>query len=85
MPSDARSTLTAALSISSSALVGAVLVVTPWTNLWETNYLLQTHPWLRMVMLDPFARGAVTGLGLVNLLLAALEVRALVREGRRHV
>ena len=85
MSSDLRSSLASALSIASSFLVGAPLVVAPWTSLWETNYLLQTHPWFRTIMLDPFTRGAVTGLGLVNLLLAALETRAYLRESKRRV
>lgn len=85
MLSDVRSTLAAALSIASSLLVGVVLVVTPWMSLWETNYLLQTHPLVRAIMLDPFARGAVTGLGLVNLLLAALETRAHLNESKGRV
>jgi hypothetical protein len=59
--------------------MGLVLVASPWTNLWDTNQLLQLHPLLRVVVLSPYLRGAVSGLGLVNLLLAALEVHAYLR------
>jgi hypothetical protein len=79
------------LSVFSSLLVGILLVFVPWVsipwvngehiNLWENNYLLQTHPALRSVLLNTFVRGAVTGLGLVNLLLALLETHEHVREG----
>jgi hypothetical protein len=58
------------LSILSSLLVGVVLVVVPWTTLWDANYLLQPYPALRAVLLNPYARGAVTGLGVLNLVLA---------------
>jgi hypothetical protein len=71
------------LSVFSSFLVGIVLVVAPWTQLWDTNYLLQPHPLLRGLLLNTFTRGAITGLGLVNLMLALLEAHEHVREGRR--
>ena len=64
------------LSAISSLLVGVVLVMAPWwAGLWETNYLLQPYPFLRGVLLSPFTRGAISGLGLVNVLLALQEVR----------
>lgn len=60
--------------------MGLVLVVCPWTSLWDhANQLLQLHPLLRSVLLSPYLRGAVSGLGLVNLLLAVLEVHAYLR------
>jgi hypothetical protein len=58
------------LSIVSSLVVGAGLVVVPWTALWDANYLLQPHPAVRNLLLSAFSRGAVSGLGLVNILLA---------------
>jgi len=63
------------LSIVSSLLVGIVLIVAPWTALWDANYLLQPLPLLRSILLSPFARGAVSGLGVVNILLAIDEAR----------
>jgi hypothetical protein len=61
------------LSIFSTLLVGLVLAIAPWTSLWDANYLLQPHPMLRAVALHGFTRGAVTGLGLVNIMLALHE------------
>jgi hypothetical protein len=75
--------MAAFLSVLSSLLVGLVLVVAPWTTWWEANYLLQPHPLLRNVLLNSFTRGAITGLGLVNLMLAVLEAHEHTREGRR--
>jgi hypothetical protein len=85
--------MAAFLSVFSSLLVGLLLVFIPWVtiqdvNLWESNYLLQAHPMLRALILNAFVRGAVTGLGLVNLLLALLEAHEHLRdlrEGRRDV
>jgi hypothetical protein len=69
------------LSALSSLLVGIILVVAPWLpNLWDANYLLQPYPLLRVLALSPFTRGAVTGLGLVNVLLALQEARELLKE-----
>jgi hypothetical protein len=75
--------LTVALSVISSLLVGIILAVVPWTSLWDSNYLLQPYPSLRLLVLSPFARGTVTGLGLVNILMALHE--AYQHLGRRAV
>ena len=66
--------LAVALSVLSSVLVGVLLAFVPWTRWWDSNYLLQPYPALRIVVLSPFARGTVTGLGLVNIVLAMHEV-----------
>jgi hypothetical protein len=66
--------LAVALSVLSSILVGVLLAFVPWTGFWDSNYLLQPYPALRVLMLSPFARGTVTGLGLVNIVLALHEV-----------
>jgi hypothetical protein len=66
--------LAVALSVLSSILVGILLAFVPWTGWWDSNYLLQPYPALRFVVLSPFARGTVTGLGLVNIVLALYEV-----------
>jgi hypothetical protein len=66
--------LAAQLSILSSLLVGVVLVFAPWTPLWDSNGLLRLWPGLRWLLLSPFTRGTVTGLGLVNVLLALGDV-----------
>ena len=68
--------MAALLSILSSLLVGVVLVVAPWTPLWDSNWLLQLWPAVRGLLLNAFTRGAVTGLGLVNLVLAARDLHA---------
>jgi hypothetical protein len=71
--------VTTFLSVVSSLLVGLVLVVAPWTVLWDGNYLLQPLPLLRSLLLHPLVRGAVSGLGVVNILIAIDEARG--RQG----
>ncbi len=68
------------LSALSSLLVGALLIVAPWSALWESNVLLQSSSWLRSAMMSTVTRGAVSGLGLVNLLVALDEARQLLRR-----
>ncbi len=54
--------------------VGIFLIVFPWLWIWEQNSLLTHFPGLKVVLLNNFFRGAVSGLGVVNLLLGVLEV-----------
>ena len=64
------------ISIVCSLVVGLTLAWLPWcTAVWDTNYLLQPHPAVRAVLLSGFTRGAVTGLGLVNILLGLHDAR----------
>ena len=72
------------LSVLSTFFVGVILVVAPWTSLWDANYLLNPHPVLRSLLLSAFTRGTVSGLGLVNIVLAFLEARQhLLADGDR--
>lgn len=72
--------MTAFVSLLSSLLVGLVLIVAPWTALWDANYLLQAYPLVRSLLLSEFTRGAVSGLGMVNLLLAASELHQMLTD-----
>ena len=49
---------------------GVLLVFLPWSPFWESNFFLQRFPELTHVLLSPFLRGAVTGLGLLDVVLA---------------
>jgi hypothetical protein len=46
--------------------VGLLLVVLPWSAFWDRNYFAAAWPWLRPFLTSNFVRGAVTGIGLVN-------------------
>lgn len=58
----------------SSLMVGVTLVFSPWTSLWEHHPVLAGSLTLREIFLAPWFRGAVSGLGLVNLAAAALDL-----------
>jgi hypothetical protein len=47
--------------------VGLLLVVLPWSGFWAHNYFVVEWPALEPLVTNNFVRGAVTGLGLVNL------------------
>ena len=59
--------------------LGAVLIVSPWNMFWSDNlflaYLVQhlNAPGLIVFMNSPIIRWAVTGLGVVNILLGIWE------------
>ncbi len=55
--------------------MGALLLFIPWLNSWESNYFLTRYPALIPVLLHPAARGAISGLGILNILLAVSMIR----------
>ena len=59
--------------------VGVFLILFPWLTLWDANYFsLLTEDW-RQVWMSPYFRGAVSGVGIVNIYIAVLEVFRLRR------
>jgi hypothetical protein len=53
--------------------IGLFLIFVPWSSLWEHNVLLLYLP-LRSLLLNNFVRGAVSGLGVVDLFLGLGEL-----------
>jgi hypothetical protein len=62
--------------------VGLVLVVVPWSVFWERNFFGEWLPTLHELLKNNFVRGAVSGLGIVNLAAGLTELAALT-FGRR--
>lgn len=59
--------------------VGAFLIVYPWLDAWGSNYLVQLRPnWAPFLLSHQF-RGAITGLGILNIFIAFGEVFRLRR------
>ncbi len=46
---------------------GFVLVIVPWSPFWDRNYFATAVPVLHSIISNNFVRGAVSGLGLVNI------------------
>jgi hypothetical protein len=59
--------------------IGVFLVVFPWMDVWELNSAASYASWLRDIWGNPFFRGALSGLGLVNIYISFLEIIRLVR------
>jgi hypothetical protein len=62
--------------------VGAVLLVVPWTGYWDRNYFASVLPLVHSFITNNFVRGAVSGLGVLNLLAGIVELTALFLAGR---
>ena len=50
--------------------MGVLLLYLPWSIYWEQNFFLNHYPLLRSVLLHPSFRGAVSGIGILDILLA---------------
>lgn len=55
--------------------LGLLLVLVPWSDYWEMNYFLNRFPGLIPYLLNPYLRGVISGLGLVDAILAAETFR----------
>ena len=55
--------------------IGLFLMLVPWSALWEHNALLGFSSTLRGLLLNNFVRGAVSGLGAIDVLLGVSELR----------
>ena len=56
-------------------LLGVLLLLVPWLGYWQNNFFLDRYPGLIPILLHPALRGAVTGLGGLDILLAASMLR----------
>jgi hypothetical protein len=56
-------------------LLGVLLIVIPWMGYWDHNFFLDKYPALIPYLLHPSVRGAVTGLGALDILLAGSMLR----------
>jgi len=56
-------------------LLGVLLILTPWMGYWDHNFFLDKFPELIPLLLHPSVRGAVTGLGALDIFLAGSMLR----------
>jgi hypothetical protein len=63
--------------------IGAFLVLFPWMDSWSLNHLPSFFPSIQSdfqdLWDDPFLKGAVSGLGVVNLYIATRQILSLRR------
>ena len=60
--------------------IGAFLVIVPWMDeTWSLNTFPEWLPVLQTIWIDPYFRGGITGLGLVNIYIACRELMGMLR------
>lgn len=64
--------------------VGLLFLVLPWTLVWERNYFMERLPWLHALFTNFFVRGAVSGLGLLNVVAGFSELIPIFAVRARH-
>jgi hypothetical protein len=57
---------------------GFVLVVVPWSSFWDRNYFAGSLPFLLDILGNNYVRGAVSGLGVVNVAAGVSELFSLL-------
>lgn len=75
--------LSAVLLVAFCFEIGVFLMIFPWTPYWDANYFGSLVPQWRQFWSNLYFRGAVSGLGVVNLYIAVLELYRLRRFARR--
>lgn len=58
--------------------VGFALVIVPWSAFWDRNYFAQAVPLVHDFITNNFVRGAVSGLGLINIVVGISELVSLL-------
>ncbi len=66
--------------------IGAFLVAFPWMDAWNLNHLPSLFPRvqndLQDLWDDPFLKGSVSALGLLNVYIALQQVIGMIRPGK---
>jgi hypothetical protein len=63
--------------------IGLYLLIVPWTEFWDGNYFSGLWPHMKTYWDNLYVRGAVSGLGAVNLYISLFEIFRLRRFARR--
>jgi hypothetical protein len=58
--------------------IGFALLVVPWSAFWDRNYFAESLPSIHAFITNNFVRGAVSGLGLVNIFAGLGEIVAIL-------
>lgn len=60
--------------------LGVFLLVYPWMEGWERNEIANWRPGARELWANPFVRGAVSGLGVVNIGISLRNLYSYLRQ-----
>jgi hypothetical protein len=64
--------------------VGLLLIVLPWSSFWERNYFAVVLPFVHAFVTNNFVRGAISGLGVVNVVAGFAELMPMFASRERH-
>jgi hypothetical protein len=70
------------LYIFFSLAFGIALLSLPWFNFWENNHVLYALPQLRPMISSPYVKGAIFGLGIVNIMIGIQEIANLCKRNK---
>ena len=60
--------------------VGLFLLALPWLEFWDNNPIVFAYPYIRPIVSNSFLKGAVLGLGIVNLTIGFEEIATLKKR-----
>lgn len=63
---------------------GFILAVAPWSQVWEHNRFTDARPRLEAFVQSPYARGGVTGVGVITALAGLLELGSIFAARARR-
>ena len=75
--------VSAILFITFCLEIGIFLLIFPWTEYWDANYFSGLLPAWEPYWDNMYIRGAISGLGVVNLYISFMEIFRLRRFSRR--
>jgi hypothetical protein len=64
--------------------IGVVLLVLPWSEYWDNNFFATWTPKVRDLWESAYMRGAVSGLGIVNVYISFTELFRLRRFSKQR-
>jgi hypothetical protein len=56
--------------------LGVVLILLPWSDVWDVNYFLYQYPSLGFILKNSYLRGMISGLGVTNIMFALEAFRS---------
>jgi len=71
-----------AISLYTFSVLGVFLLAAPWTPMWEQASLVLGSDLLRTWLQSGWVRGVVSGLGALDLIVAAQEAGEILRSFR---
>jgi hypothetical protein len=75
--------MSAVLFITFCLEIGLFLLIFPWTEYWDNNYFSALLPEWHRYWDNMYVRGAISGLGIVDLYISFVEIFRLRRFAKR--